>query len=99
MAQGFAGVHEDIQDEVPLPFPEVFIALQQGVIDGAANPLTSILTFRWYESVKYVSLTNTAVGVRVMVINEPFFQKLTLHRFFGHQAVAPTPPTWTRTGS
>ena len=61
---------------VPLPFPEVFNALQQGVIDGDANPLTSIQTFRWYESVKYVSLTNTAVGVGVMIINEPFFQKL-----------------------
>jgi len=61
---------------VPLPFPEVFNALQQGVIDGDANPLTSIQTFRWYESVKFVSLTNTAVGVGVFIINEPFFQKL-----------------------
>lgn len=61
---------------VPLPFPEVFNALQQGVIDGDANPLTSISTFRWYESVKYVSLTNTAVGVGVLIINEQFFQKL-----------------------
>ena len=61
---------------VPLPFPEVFNALQQGVIDGDANPLTSIQTFRWYESVKYVSLTNTAIGVGVFIINEPFLQKL-----------------------
>jgi len=61
---------------VPLPFPEVFNALQQGVIDGDANPLTSIQTFRWYESVKYVTLTNTAVGVGVFVMGEPFFQKL-----------------------
>ena len=61
---------------VPLPFPEVFNALQQGVIDGDANPLTSIQTFRWYESVKYVSLTNTAVGVGAMIIAEPFFQRL-----------------------
>ena len=60
----------------PLPFPEVFNALQQGVIDGDANPLTSIQTFRWYESVKYVSYTNTAVGIGVFIINEPFFQKL-----------------------
>lgn len=61
---------------VPLPFPEVFNALQQGVIDGDANPLTSISTFRWYESVKFVSLTNTAIGVGVLIINESFFQKL-----------------------
>ena len=60
----------------PLPFPEVFNALQQGVIDGDANPLTSIQTFRWYEAAKYVSFTNTAIGIGVFIINEPFFQKL-----------------------
>ena len=60
----------------PLPFPEVFNALQQGVIDGDANPLTSVKTFRWYEAVKYLSLTNTAVGIGVFIINEPLFQRL-----------------------
>ncbi len=60
----------------PLPFPEVFNALQQGVIDGDANPLTSIQTFRWYESTKYVSFTNTAVGIGVFIINDAFLQKL-----------------------
>jgi TRAP-type C4-dicarboxylate transport system substrate-binding protein len=60
----------------PLPFPEVFNALQQGVIDGDANPLTSMQTFRWYETTKYVSFTNTAMGIGVFIINEPFFQKL-----------------------
>ena len=60
----------------PLPFPEVFNALQQGVIDGDANPLTSMQTFRWYESTKYVSFTNTAIGIGVFIISEPFFQKL-----------------------
>jgi TRAP-type transport system periplasmic protein len=60
----------------PLPFPEVFNALQQGVIDGDANPLTSIQTFRWYEAAKYVSFTNTAVGIGVLIINDAFFNKL-----------------------
>lgn len=60
----------------PLPFPEVFNALQQGVIDGDANPLTSIQTFRWYEAAKYVSFTNTAMGIGVFIINEPFLQRL-----------------------
>jgi len=60
----------------PLPFPEVFNALQQGVIDGDANPLTSIQTFRWYESTKFVSFTNTAVGIGVFIINDAFLQKL-----------------------
>lgn len=61
---------------VPLPFPEVFNAIQQGVIDGDANPLASIVTFKWYEAARYVSLTNTAVGIGVLLISDPFFQSL-----------------------
>ena len=60
----------------PLPFPEVFNALQQGVIDGDANPLTSIQTFRWYEAAKFVTLTSTAIGIGVMIVNEAWFQRL-----------------------
>ena len=60
----------------PLPFPEVFNALQQGVIDGDANPMTSMQTFRWYEAAKFVSFTNTAVGIGVFIINDAFLQKL-----------------------
>lgn len=60
----------------PLPFPEVFNALQQGVIDGDANPLTSFVGFKWYEVVPYVSKTNTAIGIGAVVTNESYFQSL-----------------------
>ena len=56
--------------------PKSSTRLQQGVIDGDANPLTSIQTFRWYEAAKYVSFTNTAIGIGVFIINEPYLQKL-----------------------
>lgn len=61
---------------VPLPFPEVFPALQQGVIDGDANPLTSMRTFRWYEAAKHVAFTNTAIGIGVLVMSENLFQSM-----------------------
>lgn len=61
----------------PLPFPEVFTALQQGVIDGEANPLVSMRLFRWYEVAKFVSLTDVIIGLAPLIINERYFQKMT----------------------
>lgn len=61
---------------VPMDFPEVFNALQQGVIDGADNPLITVQQFKWYEVVKYVSLTQTAAGLSPFVISERAFARL-----------------------
>ncbi|MCP5149134.1 MAG: TRAP transporter substrate-binding protein [Ectothiorhodospiraceae bacterium] len=61
---------------VPLPFPELFSALQQGVVDGDANPISSIQQFKWYEVVKHVSMANVAAGISPFLVNERFFQKL-----------------------
>jgi tripartite ATP-independent transporter DctP family solute receptor len=42
----------------PLPFSEVYGALQQGVIDGAENSPVSLLGMKHYEHAKYYTLTN-----------------------------------------
>ncbi|RST85700.1 DctP family TRAP transporter solute-binding subunit [Aquibium carbonis] len=41
----------------PMAFPELFAALQQGVIDGQENPITVITATKFWEVQKYVSLT------------------------------------------
>lgn len=61
---------------IPLPFSELFPALQQGVVDGDANPIASIQQFKWYEVVHNVAMTNVAVGMAVFVINGDFMAKL-----------------------
>lgn len=61
---------------VPMAFPEMFNALQQGVIDGADNPLITVQAFKWYEVVKNVSLTNTAAGLSPFLVSEKVFRKL-----------------------
>lgn len=61
---------------VPMGFNEMFNALQQGVIDGADNPLITLQTFKWYEVVPYVSITNTAAGLSPFLISEKSFQAL-----------------------
>ncbi|GBD32354.1 Sialic acid-binding periplasmic protein SiaP [bacterium HR33] len=41
----------------PMPFAEVFVALQTGVMDGQENPLQQIYTSKLHEVQKYLSLT------------------------------------------
>lgn len=61
---------------VPMAFPEMFNGFQQGVIDGADNPLITLQAFKWYEVVKYASITNTAAGLSPFLVSERAFQKL-----------------------
>ena len=37
----------------PMPFPEVYTALEQGVVDGQENPLATILASKFYEVQKH----------------------------------------------
>ena len=41
----------------PLPFNEVYVALQTGVMDGQENPFAQIYPARFHEVQKYLSLT------------------------------------------
>jgi len=61
---------------IPLPFSELFPALQQGVVDGDANPISSIKQFKWYEVVDNVAVTNVAVGMATFAMNGRFFNSL-----------------------
>lgn len=42
----------------PMPFSELYIALQQGVVDGQENPLINIHSSKLYEVQPYISMTN-----------------------------------------
>ncbi|MBA2962320.1 MULTISPECIES: TRAP transporter substrate-binding protein [Ramlibacter] len=44
-------------DAQQIKFSELYVALQQGVVDGQENPLTNIASAKLYEVQKYVSLT------------------------------------------
>ncbi len=41
----------------PMAFPELFTALQQGVVDGQENPITVIVASKFWEVQKYLTLT------------------------------------------
>lgn len=42
---------------VPIPFADLYVALQQSVVDGEENPTTTIRVMKYYEVQKYLSLT------------------------------------------
>ena len=50
-------------------FPEVYTALQTGVVDGAENEFSTFTTARWAEVAQNVSLTQHSITVRPLVGN------------------------------
>ena len=58
----------------PMPFPDVYMAAKQGVIDGAETPPSGLIDVKAPEVAKYYSLTKhfampSAVGVNVKWLN------------------------------
>lgn len=60
----------------PLPFPEVYTALEQGVVDGQENPLATILASKFYEVQDYAALTNHIYSVWAVLISKKFWDRL-----------------------
>lgn len=58
---------------VPMPFGELFTALQQKTVDGQENPLIIIYTSKFFEVQDYVSLTGHFYAPAVLLINKTFW--------------------------
>ena len=61
----------------PLPWPELYMALQQGAFDGQENPIPLIYTSKLYEVQKYLAIDNHVFDAMPVTINEKFWQGLT----------------------
>ncbi|MGB0663856.1 MAG: TRAP transporter substrate-binding protein [Pontibacterium sp.] len=61
----------------PLPFGELYTALQQGVVDGAENNVNSVTTYRHGEVAKFYSLDEHTMIPDVLVIGTGSWNKLT----------------------
>lgn len=59
---------------VPMPFGELFTALQQKTVDGQENPLIIIHTSKFAEVQKYVTLTGHFYAPAVLLINKAFWE-------------------------
>ena len=60
----------------PMPFAEVYSALQQGVMDGQENPFPQIWSAKFHEVQKYLSLTGHVYTPAYLIVNEDFWRKL-----------------------
>jgi tripartite ATP-independent transporter DctP family solute receptor len=60
----------------PMPFAEVYSALQQGVMDGQENPFSQIHSAKFLEVQKYLSLTGHVYTPGYLIVSEEFWRKL-----------------------
>ena len=61
---------------VPMPFPEVYTALESRAVDGQENPLGTINTSKFNEVQKYLSVTRHTYTPYVAVISKRVWDRL-----------------------
>lgn len=54
----------------PLPYPELYSALQQKAFDGQENPIANIVSGRLYEVQQFLSLTGHVYGPQLLLISK-----------------------------
>ena len=60
----------------PLPFPELYAALEQGAVDGQENPIPTINSAKLYEVQKNLTLTGHQYNPQSVVISKKFWVAL-----------------------
>lgn len=61
----------------PVAFAELYVALQQGIVDAAETPLAVIEAESFDEPSKYIVLTRHLITAMPFIVNEDFWQSLT----------------------
>ena len=61
----------------PMAFPELFGALQQGVVDGQENPIPVILASKFSQVQKHLSLTGHVYSPSLILMSPVLWNKLT----------------------
>lgn len=61
---------------IPLPFSELFSALETKTVDGQENPYNTILSSKFYEVQKYLSVTNHVYSPWIMTVSKKWWDGL-----------------------
>jgi TRAP-type transport system periplasmic protein len=61
---------------VPMAFSELFGALETKTVDGQENPFNTILSSKFYEVQKYVSVTNHVYSPWIVMVSAKFWEGL-----------------------
>lgn len=63
----------------PMNINELYMALQTGTVDGQENPLTTYASYKFYEVVKNVILTNHIICPNMIFINGDVWNSMSEH--------------------
>ena len=61
---------------VPLAFSELFSALETGTVDGQENPVNTILSSKFYEVQKYLTMTNHVYSPWIVTVSKKWWDQL-----------------------
>ncbi len=61
---------------IPLPFSELFSALETKTVDGQENPYNTILSSKFYEVQKYLSVTNHVYSPWIVLVSKKWWDQL-----------------------
>lgn len=61
---------------VPLAFSELFGALETGTVDGQENPFNTILSSKFYEVQKYLTVTNHVYSPWIVLVSKKWWDGL-----------------------
>ena len=61
---------------VPLPFSELFTALETKTVDGQENPYNTILSSKFYEVQKYLTVTNHVYSPWIVLVSKKYWNGL-----------------------
>jgi len=61
---------------IPVPFGELYTALQLGTVDGQETPLSMILSSKFYEVQKYLSISKHIWSNGVLAVNKKVWEKM-----------------------
>lgn len=60
----------------PVAFNEAYLAIKQGLVDGAENHVESLYNMKWYEVAKNLTLTGHSYDVTGFSVNDDWWQSL-----------------------
>lgn len=61
---------------IPMPFSELFSALETKTVDGQENPYNTILSSKFYEVQKYLSITNHVYSPWIVLVSKKWWDGL-----------------------
>jgi tripartite ATP-independent transporter DctP family solute receptor len=61
---------------VPLPYTELYTALETGTVDGQENPFANIINAKFYEVQKYLTVTRHQYNPQIVLVSKKFWDGL-----------------------